>query len=121
MKFLDETSRKELNTADGGIGRAGRDGAGRGWPGNRSRRYQELRAKIEALGPVFPDASRRNFRKRPSGHEFLNAQRHHLLDSIRDTEKAIQDIDVESRKRFTEAFQVINNNFREMFKTLFGG
>jgi chromosome segregation protein len=28
---------------------------------------------------------------------------------------------VESRKRFTEAFEVINNNFRQMFQTLFGG
>jgi len=28
---------------------------------------------------------------------------------------------VESRKRFGEAFEVINGNFREMFKTLFAG
>ena len=51
----------------------------------------------------------------------LNAQRQDLLDSIRDTEKTINEIDVEARKRFTEAFEAINANFREMFKTLFGG
>jgi chromosome segregation protein len=28
---------------------------------------------------------------------------------------------VEARKRFSEAFEAINANFREMFKTLFGG
>ena len=28
---------------------------------------------------------------------------------------------MESRKRFTEAFEAINGNFREMFRTLFGG
>ena len=44
-----------------------------------------------------------------------------MLDSIRDTEKAISEIDVESRKSFSEAFEAINANFREMFKTLFGG
>ena len=44
-----------------------------------------------------------------------------MLDSIRDTEKAIHDIDVETRKRFSEAFEKVNEYFREMFKTLFGG
>jgi chromosome segregation protein len=44
-----------------------------------------------------------------------------LLDSIRDTEKAIHEIDVESRKRFGEAFEAVNGFFREMFRTLFGG
>jgi len=48
-------------------------------------------------------------------------QRQDLLDSIRDTEKAIHEIDVESRKRFSEAFEAVNGFFREMFRTLFGG
>ena len=54
-------------------------------------------------------------------YDFLNAQRQDLLDSIRDTEKAIQEIDTESRKRFEDAFDAINAHFREMFTTLFGG
>ena len=54
-------------------------------------------------------------------YDFLNAQRQDLLDSIRDTEKAIQEIDEVSRQKFTEAFEAINANFREMFQTLFGG
>jgi chromosome segregation protein len=54
-------------------------------------------------------------------YDFLNTQRQDLLDSIRDTEKAIQEIDVESRKRFSEAFAAINTYFRETFQKLFGG
>jgi chromosome segregation protein len=61
------------------------------------------------------------FQEAQQRYDFLNAQRQDLLDSIRDTEKAIKDIDVESRRRFTEAFQAINGYFREMFQTLFGG
>jgi len=71
------------------------------------QRYQEVRAKIEALGPVnaqaleeFPEAQHR--------YDFLNTQRQDLLDSIRDTEKAIHELDVESRRRFKEAFDLIN-------------
>ena len=54
-------------------------------------------------------------------HDFLSAQRQDLIDSIRDTEKAIQEIDQVSRQKFAEAFEAINANFREIFQTLFGG
>src|SRR5205814_6294074 len=84
------------------------------------RLYQEIRAKIEAMGPVNPQALE-EFQEAQQRYDFLNTQRQDLLDSIRDTEKAIHEIDVESRKRFVEAFEAINAHFREMFKTLFGG
>ncbi len=61
------------------------------------------------------------FQEAQQRYDFLNAQRQDLLDSIRDTEKAIQEIDAESRKRFGEAFHAINDHFRQMFTTLFGG
>jgi len=44
-----------------------------------------------------------------------------LLDSIRDTEKAIHEIDTVSRQKFAEAFEAVNANFRQAFQTLFGG
>src|SRR6266568_2162500 len=62
------------------------------------QRVQELRAKIEALGPVNPTAWD-EFQEAQQRYDFLNAQRQDLLDSIRDTEKAIHEIDTESRKR----------------------
>src|SRR6185312_12277280 len=83
-------------------------------------RYGEARKKIEALGPVNPQALE-EFEDAQQRQEFLQAQRQDLLDSIRDTEGAIGEIDTESRKRFGEAFHAINANFREMFKVLFGG
>ena len=77
-------------------------------------------SKIEALGPVNPQAIE-EFEEAQQRQDFLSAQRQDLLDSIRDTEKAIREIDMESRKRFGEAFHAINAHFREMFNTLFGG
>jgi len=56
LKFLDETSRKELNAAVeelAGAEEAVLDEAGLA---EAEQRYQELRAKIEALGPVNPTA-----------------------------------------------------------------
>ena len=61
------------------------------------------------------------FEEAQQRHDFLSAQRQDLIDSIRDTEKAIQEIDLVSRQKFTEAFEAINGNFRLTFQTLFGG
>ncbi len=83
-------------------------------------RYIEVRRRIEALGPINPQALE-EFEEAQQRHDFLQTQRQDLLDSIRDTEKAIGEIDVESRKRFAEAFHAINANFKEMFCNLFGG
>jgi chromosome segregation protein len=121
LRFLDETSRKELNCAAeellAGAEEFALDEQGLA---EADQRYQEIRARIEALGPVNPQALE-EYREAHQRYEFLNTQRQDLLDSIRDTEKAIHEIDVESRRRFTEAFTAINANFRELFVTLFGG
>ena len=120
LKYLDETSRKELNApleelAAGEEAVLDDDGLR-----EAEQKYQEVKARIEALGPVNPQALE-EFQEAQQRYDFLNAQRQDLLDSIRDTEKAIHDIDVESRKRFSEAFEAINGHFREIFRTLFGG
>lgn len=120
LKFLDETARKELNTPLAELAAQDETILDDSGLAEAERKYQEVKAKIDSLGPVNPDALE-EFEESTRRYEFLNAQRQDLLDSIRDTEKAIQDIDVESRKRFMEAYQVINGNFREMFKALFGG
>jgi chromosome segregation protein len=120
LKYLDETSRKELNAAleelaaleEAVLDEAGLEEA--------ERKYQEVKARIEALGPVNPQALE-EFQEAQQRYDFLNAQRQDLLDSIRDTETAIKEIDVESRKRFSDAFEAINGHFRELFRTLFGG
>jgi chromosome segregation protein len=117
LKYLDETSHKELNAAATDVA-AGESEASD--VEEAEQRYQEVRGKIEALGPVNPQALE-EYQEAQQRYEFLNTQRQDLLDSIRDTEKAIQDLDVESRRRFKEAFEAINEHFRQMFRTLFGG
>jgi chromosome segregation protein len=120
LKYMDETSRKELGVAvaelAGGEEIVLEDEA----LTEAEQKAADLRARIEALGPVNPEALEQ-YQEAQQRYEFLNVQRQDLLDSIRDTEKALHEIDVESRKRFTEAFAAINDHFREMFVTLFGG
>ena len=53
-------------------------------------KYQDVKAGINALGPVNPLALE-EFQVASEKYDFLNTQRQDLLDCIRDTEKAIQD------------------------------
>ena len=119
-KYLEETSVAELQTPLAEIAAAIEVVPDGEELSSLDAKYQDIRRKIEALGPVNPEALK-EYEESQQRYEFLSAQRQDLLDSIRDTEKAIQDLDAESRRRFVDAFQVINANFTEMFKTLFGG
>jgi len=118
LQFLDETSRKELNVAVAEL-EAPADASPEVLQAVEAA-YLETKTKIENLGAVNP-AAYEEFQEAQQRHDFLTAQRQDLLDSIRDTEKAIEEIDVYSRTRFTEAFNAINENFKQAFQTLFGG
>lgn len=118
LQFLDETSRKELNLPVAELPipedfspevlAAAETG------------YHDTRTKIENLGAVNPTAYE-EFEEASQRQEFLTAQRQDLIDSIRDTEKAIQEIDEISKVKFTDAFHAINEYFKTGFQTLFGG
>jgi chromosome segregation protein len=120
LKFLDETSRKELNLPLEELAQGSEIAFDEDGLAEAERLYQEIKAKIEAMGPVNPQALE-EFHEAQQRYDFLNAQRQDLLDSIRDTEKAIHEIDTVSRQKFAEAFEAINTNFRQAFQTLFGG
>ncbi|HVX66080.1 MAG TPA: chromosome segregation protein SMC [Bryobacteraceae bacterium] len=120
LKYLDETSRKELDVPVEELATGDETEIDPDAMAEIESGYQEIRRKIEALGPVNPDALT-EYQEAQQRYDFLNTQRQDLLDSIRDTERAIQDIDAESKKRFSEAYAVINASFREIFTTLFGG
>ncbi|HEU0004949.1 MAG TPA: chromosome segregation protein SMC, partial [Terriglobia bacterium] len=85
-----------------------------------SEEYQELKDKIESMGPVNMMALE-EYQECEQRFQFLTTQRQDLLDSIEDTSAAIKEIDQVSREQFREAFTAINANFQESFKTLFGG
>ncbi len=118
LQFLDETSRKELQVAIADL-EAPADSSPEVLQATEAL-YQETRTKIENLGAVNPTAYE-EFQEAQLRQDFLTSQRQDLLDSIRDTETAIKEIDEVSKTRFSEAFKAINDNFRQCFQTLFGG
>jgi chromosome segregation protein len=120
LKFLDETSRKELNCPVEELVAADDPVPDGDAIAEAEIACNEVRSRIESLGPVN-QAAMEEFQEAQQRQDFLSAQRQDLIDSIRDTEKAIQEIEQVSRQKFAEAFEAINGNFRDAFLTLFGG
>ncbi len=120
LKFLDETSINELKIPVSELAAADDPIPETSAIEEAAQSCAEVKQRIEGLGAVNA-AAMEEYEEALQRHEFLSAQRQDLIDSIRDTEKAIQEIDVVSRQKFTEAFAAINANFSAAFQTLFGG
>jgi chromosome segregation protein len=86
----------------------------------REKEYSEIREKMDSMGAVNMMAVE-EYQEAETRFEFLNGQRQDLLDSIRDTAQAIDEIDAVCRKQFKEAFEAIDSGFRQAFVHLFGG
>jgi len=80
----------------------------------------DLRARIDRLGNVNLDAIAEQ-EELEQRHDFLTAQRDDLAESERQIRQLIQQLDEESTHRFREVFATIQENFRDLFRKLFGG
>src|SRR5262249_34761322 len=82
LKNPEETSRKELNLPIEELSRAAESAtelADEAALAEAERAYQEIKAKIEAMGPVNPQALE-EFHEAQQRYDFLNTQRQDLLD-----------------------------------------
>jgi chromosome segregation protein len=82
--------------------------------------YHELKSRIESMGPINMMALE-EYNECEQRFEFLGRERADLLQSITDTQQAIAELDEVCKRKFEEAFSVINQNFAIAFHTLFGG
>ncbi len=80
----------------------------------------ELRGKMERLGNVNLDAIT-ELEELEQRHSFLTSQRNDLTESQRQLEQLIGRLNDESKERFCAAFEQIRENFRALFRKLFGG
>jgi chromosome segregation protein len=79
-----------------------------------------LRQRIEEMSPVNMMAID-EYKETAGRHEFLEAQRKDLIESIASTQEAIKEIDLISHTKFDEALAKINENFAQVFAWLFQG
>jgi chromosome segregation protein len=80
----------------------------------------ELRQKIERLGNINIDAIKEQ-EELEERAAFLTGQRDDMDNARKQLDQLIAQLNAESQKRFVEAFYAIRDNFRELFRKLFGG
>ncbi len=83
-------------------------------------RIDELRAKIERLGPVNLAAAEEH-KEHSERKQYLDKQSNDLFEALTTLEDAIRKMDRESRTRFKETFDKVNAGFQSFFPRLFGG
>ena len=81
---------------------------------------KELAAKIEALGPVNPNALE-EYEALQKRHDFMQKQAGDLIEAKDNLLHIIEEMDVAMTQQFREAFAAIQSYFGEIFVRLFGG
>jgi chromosome segregation protein len=80
----------------------------------------DLRTQLDNMGPVNLDAVH-EYDELEERYKFLEAQNNDLTNSRRELLDVITQINSTTRKLFSETFDQVRINFREMFLELFGG
>ncbi len=80
----------------------------------------ELRAKIEAMGPVYEGAIE-EYEQLQERFTFLNQQQDDLVKAKQQLLEMIRKINQTTTELFASTFEMINTNFQTTFKQLFGG
>ncbi len=81
---------------------------------------EQLRAQLEALGPVNELAIEEHD-EAGKRLDFLTTQRADLGDAQKALQQAIREIDTTAREMFLKTFAEVREHFRRIFMTLFGG
>ena len=79
-----------------------------------------LRRKLKAMGSVNTD-SLKEIEELEAKYEHFHAQHMDLTEAKDTLEEIIKKVNQESKRIFTESFDAIRKEFRELFRKLFGG
>jgi chromosome segregation protein len=83
-------------------------------------RLDELRQKIDQMGPINVDALQ-EYNELKERYDLLNTQQQDINESIANLKATIAKLDGETKELFTEAFNAIHAKFKEVFSLLFEG
>lgn len=85
-----------------------------------TKQVNKLRSQIKELGSINVD-SIEEYNTTKQRYDFMCEQRLDLEDGIAKLKKVIQDMTSTMKTQFATQFEIINKNFGEVFKELFGG
>ncbi|MDH3694132.1 MAG: chromosome segregation protein SMC, partial [Gammaproteobacteria bacterium] len=83
-------------------------------------KIENVTKRIERIGPVNLVAIE-EFDEQSERKEYLDKQNEDLIQALTTLEGVIRKIDKDTRQRFRDTFEQLDQNFREFFPKLFGG
>ena len=84
------------------------------------KRESELSSAIDRMGPINL-AAIDQFKEYEERKSYLTMQKDDLLAALNSLEEAIKKIDKETKERFKDTFEKVNNKLQEIFPKLFNG
>ncbi len=84
------------------------------------QRASEIAQKIQRLGPINL-AAIEEFETESERKAYLDSQHDDLVEALETLQNAIHKIDKETRARFKETYDQVNDHFQQLFPRLFGG
>ncbi len=84
------------------------------------KKVNSLRTEIKGLGSINID-SIEEYKNMKERYDFMCEQRVDLENTMSKLRKMIQEMTTTMKEQFKEQFELINKNFAEVFKELFGG
>ncbi len=84
------------------------------------RDLNEIKNKIKNLGAINP-AAIEEYEEVSERYKFMSEQLSDVEMSKRELERLIDELTNDMKKKFSESFEEINNNFKQIFVELFGG
>ncbi|QIK37996.1 chromosome segregation protein SMC [Caldichromatium japonicum] len=85
-----------------------------------NERLSKVRGRLQRLGPVNL-AAVDEFKEQAARKAYLDTQYEDIVRALHTLEQAIRAIDRETRQRFKETFERVNQSFQSLFPRLFGG
>ncbi|MDH3693556.1 MAG: chromosome segregation protein SMC [Gammaproteobacteria bacterium] len=83
-------------------------------------KFENVTKRIERIGPVNLVAIE-EFDEQSERKDYLDKQHEDLIQALTTLEGVIRKIDKDTRQRFKDTFEQLDQNFREFFPKLFGG
>lgn len=81
---------------------------------------EQISKRIERLGPINLAAIDEHQQKEQRKN-YLDAQNNDLVEALSTLENAIRKIDQETKEKFKQTFDQVNNEFQRLFPIIFGG
>ena len=81
---------------------------------------ERIASRIQRLGPINL-AAIDEYKVEEERKQYLDAQYNDLIEALTTLENAIQKIDKETRAKFKETFDKVNESFQVLFPVVFGG